>query len=59
MFVWNFHGREASLDNLVPGTTGGRGKYVCLSGYLLMTTEGLLLKCIAVSTYDVSPVTVM
>ena len=43
MFLYPFDGREDSLNNLVPGTTRGRGKSVCLSGYLLITTEVLLL----------------
>ena len=33
--------RKASLNNLVSGTTRSPEKYVCLSGILLMTTEGL------------------
>ena len=36
-----FDGREASLNNLVPRMRGGREKSVCLSGYLLITTERL------------------
>ena len=43
MSLWTFDGREASLNNLVPGTTWGREKLVCLSGCLLIITEGLLL----------------
>ena len=49
LFLWPFDDREAekeeaeySLNNLVPRTTGGRERYVCLSGYFLMTTEGPL-----------------
>ena len=43
LFLWPFNEREASIDNLVTGTTGSRKKNVCLSGCLLMTTEGLLI----------------
>ena len=39
MSLCPFDGREASLDNLVPGTTGDREKSVCLSGCLLITTD--------------------
>ena len=42
MSLWPFDGREASLNHLVSGMTGGRGKSVYLSGYLLITTEPLL-----------------
>ena len=41
MSLWPFYGREASLNNLVPGTTWGREKLFCLSGCLLIITEGL------------------
>ena len=42
MSLWPFDGRKASQNNLVPVTTGGCENSVCLSGYLLITTEGLL-----------------
>ena len=42
MSLWPFDGREASLNNFVPETAGGREKLVCFSGYFLITTEGLL-----------------
>ena len=42
MPLWPFDGREASLNHLVLGTTGGCRKSVYLPGYLLVTTEALL-----------------
>ena len=42
MLFWPFNGREASRNNLAPEMIGSREKFVCLSGCLLMTTEGLL-----------------
>ena len=42
MSLWPFDYRKASLNNIVPGTTGGGKKSVFLSGYLLITTKGLL-----------------
>ena len=42
MFLSPFDNREASLNNLIPGTTGSCEKSVCLSGYLLINIEGLL-----------------
>ena len=41
--LWSFGGREPSLNNLEPGIKGSSKKSVCVSGCLLMTTEGLLL----------------
>ena len=40
---WPFDGREASVNNLVPGTKRCLKKSVYLAGYLLMTTDGLLI----------------
>ena len=43
MFLQPFDSREVLLNNLIPETTRDREKSVCQSGYLLITTEGLLL----------------
>ena len=40
---WPFDGIEASVNNLVPGTKRFLKKSVYLAGYLLMTTDGLLI----------------
>ena len=44
MSLWPLGCREASLNKLVPGTTGGREKSACLSGYTLITTKGLFFR---------------
>ena len=41
--AWPLDGRESSPNNLVSGTTGGLENSVYFFGYLLITTEGLLL----------------
>ena len=33
VFLWPFYGREASLNNLLPGMTGNREKSVCLVSF--------------------------
>ena len=44
MSLWPFDDREASLNNLVPGTTWGREKLVCFSECLLIITEGIFFQ---------------
>ena len=44
MSLWPFDGREASLNNLVPGRTWDREKLVCFSECLLIITEGIFFQ---------------